>query len=94
MIDDATVLRLSPQATFRPLGEGEGAVVLRFDSGQLFSCNDTTVAFLQAIDGKTSFSAAVDAVHAEFEVERAVLRADLAGLAAQLVEEGLVEIAA
>jgi hypothetical protein len=94
MIDDTTVLRLSPQATFRPLGEGEGAVVLRFDSGQLFSCNDTTVAFLEAIDGKTPFAAAIDAVHAKFEVDRTVLRADLQELAGHLVDEGLVEIAA
>lgn len=94
MIDDAAVLRLSPQATFRPLGDGEGAVLLRFDSGQLFSCNDTTVAFLQAIDGRTSFAAAVDAVHAQFEVDRADLRRDLQDLARHLLDEGLVETAA
>jgi pyrroloquinoline quinone biosynthesis protein D len=90
MPDDDTVLALTPAATFQPLGEQEGAVILMVDSGQLYSCNDTTVALLRAIDGTRNLAAVIDLVHAEFEVDRDVLAADLREVVAELSREGIL----
>jgi pyrroloquinoline quinone biosynthesis protein D len=90
MPDEDTVLALTPVATFQPLGEQEGAVILMVDSGQLYSCNDTTVALLRAIDGARKFGAVIDLVHAEFDVDRDVLTADLREVVAELVREGIL----
>jgi len=90
MLDEATILALSPAVSFQPLGQDEGAVVLMIDSGQLYTCNDTTAAFLQSIDGARSFGAILDQINAEFDVERAVLAADLAEIFAELEREGIV----
>lgn len=90
MPDDDTVLALTPAARFQPLGEQEGAVILLVDSGQLYSCNDTTVALLHAIDGARNFGAVVDLLHAEFEVDRDVLATDLREIVVELVREGVL----
>ena len=55
MIDGLKVFTLSPHVSFQKLGQGEGAVVLTLHSGQLHTCNDTTAAFLSALDGKRTF---------------------------------------
>ena len=86
-----TALKLSPNVTFRSLGDGQGAVVVETRTGQLYSCNDTTTAFLEAIDGKRTLEEIVDKLHAVFEVERAVLEADLNTIATELLDNGLIE---
>ncbi|MEW9836343.1 PqqD family protein [Mesorhizobium marinum] len=82
------VLTLSPVASFQSVGDG--AVVLLADSGQLYSCNDTSQAFLRHVDGKRSLAEIVDLMADEYEVERDVLEADLAELAANLKNEGVI----
>lgn len=91
MIDDQTVLALTPVASFQPLGENEGAVVLLADTGQLYTCNDTTVALLKAVDGRRTLGAIIDLMLEEFEVAPEVLRADLATLVDELTAERIVE---
>lgn len=82
------VFALSPVASFQSVGDG--AVVLLADSGQLFSCNDTSEAFLRHVDGKRSLDDIVDLLAKEYEVERDVLAADLAELAESLKQEGVI----
>jgi len=82
------VFALSPVASFQSVGDG--AVVLLADSGQLYSCNDTSEAFLRHVDGKRSLSEIVDLMAQEYEVERDVLEADLAELAESLKQEGVI----
>lgn len=84
-----TVLRLSPVASFQRLGEG--AVVLRLDSGQLYSANATTEAFLAAVDGRRTLAEIVDLILADYEVERAVLERDMRAMADRLMANGIVE---
>jgi pyrroloquinoline quinone biosynthesis protein D len=93
MLGETTIISLTPAATFQPLGESEGAVVLMTDSGQLYTCNDTTVALLQALDGVRSFGSIVDELLDEFDVEREVLAADLSKLVGELEREGIVAVA-
>ncbi len=82
------VFALSPVASFQSVGDG--AVVLLADSGQLYSCNETSEAFLRHVDGKRSLSDIVDLLAEEYEVERSVLEADLAELADSLKREGVI----
>lgn len=92
MIQDSSVLSLPEGVSYQPLGDGEGAVVLVIESGQLFTCNDTTSAFLAAIDGKRSFADLVSGMLDSFDVSAEQLRDDLAALATELQQEGVVRI--
>jgi pyrroloquinoline quinone biosynthesis protein D len=92
MIQDTTVLSLAEGISFQPMGTGEGGVVLKVESGQLFTCNDTTSAFLSALDGRRSFAELVRALLDEFEVDEGDLRGDLAALAGDLTEKGIVRV--
>jgi hypothetical protein len=82
------VIALSPVASFQSVGDG--AVVLLADSGQLYSCNDTSEAFLRHVDGKRSLGEIIDLLAAEYEAERDVLVADFAELADSLKQEGVI----
>jgi hypothetical protein len=53
-IQETTVLALSPVASFQSLGDS--AVILMTDSGQLYTCNQTTESFLKKIDGLRSLT--------------------------------------
>ena len=90
MISDQKVFSFSDGVSFQPLGNGEGAVVLLISSGDIFTCNDTTSAFLRTVDGTRTFADSVDALAEEFEVERSCLRNDLEALAESLIKEGIV----
>lgn len=82
------VLAFSPVASFQSVGDG--AVVLLADSGQLYSCNDTSEAFLRHIDGKRSLGEIIDLLAEEYEADREVLEADFAELAESLKQEGVI----
>jgi pyrroloquinoline quinone biosynthesis protein D len=90
MIDWSTAFALAPKIAVRRLGEEQGAVVVRLGDGQLFTCNDTTAAFLEALDGRRSFELVLEQLLAGFDVERDRLAEDLGALAEQLLTEGLI----
>jgi pyrroloquinoline quinone biosynthesis protein D len=90
MIEDATVLSLAEGISFQPMGMGEGGVLLKVDSGQLFTCNDTTSAFLTALDGRRTFADLLRVLLDEFEVAEDALREDLLTLASDLATQGIV----
>ncbi len=90
MINDDKVFALSKSVSFQPLGRDEGAVILLIDSGEIFTCNDTTSAFLRAIDGERTFQSSIGILAEQFEVDPPVLRADLERLAADLIEQGII----
>jgi len=91
-MDEATALALGEGVSVQQLGEEEGAVVLRFDSGQLYTCNDTTAEVLRLVAPGTSFGALIAALLAIFEVEETELRANIAAILGELSREGLVRI--
>lgn len=90
MISDNKIFALADSVSFQPLGDGEGAVVLLIKSGDIFTCNDTTTAFLSALDGKANFAESLGRLADRFDVDFNVLRADIEKLAANLVEEGII----
>ena len=83
-------LRLADDVTFQSLGPGEETVVLSLNSGYLYTCNDTTAAFLRGLDGKRALAAVIDSLFDEFEVPRETLSKDMTALATKLLEEKLL----
>lgn len=92
MIEDSARLALAPKIAMRQMGETQGAVMVRFSDGQLYSCNDVTAAFLAALDGRRSLAEVTDLLLEDFDVDRGRLAADLADIAERLVSEGLVRM--
>ncbi len=90
MIDNSRVLKLAPKMAVQQLGDGEGAVLLELDTGQLHTCNDTTAAMLSLLDGKRNFGSVVEQLWDVYEIDQEELRGDLTELANQLLEKGIV----
>ena len=90
MVKDTTVFALADGISYQPLGAGEGAVLLTVGSGQLYTCNDTTAAFLRVVDGQRTFGEVVEDLHRIFDVSRDDLHHDLIELATSLMSEGIV----
>jgi hypothetical protein len=89
-ITEASVLSLAPNASFQSLGEG--AVILLINSGQLYTCNESTEAFLKNIDGKRSFGAILNLLASEFAADRETLSQDFRTVAGDLQQNGIIEI--
>jgi hypothetical protein len=85
---DTDIVALAPNATFQSLGDG--AVILRTDSGQLFTCNETTEAFLKQVDGHRTLAAITTEVLAEFDVDWEALSSDILALADDLAAQGII----
>jgi hypothetical protein len=86
-----TILRLADKVSLQPLGEGEGGVILRLDSGELFTVNDTALSFVAALDGSRSLEGTVELIADEYDVDRETLTRDLIEIASDLVAAELVE---
>ena len=93
MISDDTRLRVASDATHQSLGAGEDTVILSLKTGHLYTCNETSAAFLKALEDQPTFAAAVDRLLAQFDVPRETLRGDLAAMADRMIAEGIVETA-
>lgn len=89
-MDDGTRLRLAQDVSYQSLGPGEQTVLLSLTSGYLYTCNETTAAFLDALDGDRTFGRVIGMLLEEFEVAPEELRADMAELVEQLMAEGLI----
>lgn len=92
VIADQTVFSFADGVCLRELGPGEGAVILILATGQLHTCNDTTVAFLSALNGVRGFADIVEDLGTKFDVSSEDLRRDLLNLARDLVAEGLIKV--
>ena len=64
--------------------------MLSLKTGYLYTCNKTTAAMLQSIDGQRSLGQIVDELSGQFEVGRDKLSLDLLGIARELLKEALV----
>ena len=87
---EQTRFRLGDDVTFQSMGPGEDTVLLSLSSGYLYTCNETTEAFLRAIDGRRTMGEIVDELADQYEVQREQLHADLTALADELLREKLI----
>ena len=88
-INPDTVFALNELASLQSMGDG--AVILLADTGQLYTCNETTEAFLKHVDGRRSFAEIVRLFIEEFEVNEAAARDELAELSRNLVAERILD---
>ncbi len=90
-IMDETRLGIHPSICIQEMGPHEKAVVLSLETGDLYTCNETTCDFLRLIEQTTpTFRAIVDALLDRYEVGRAELTADLREVAQRALDEKLV----
>jgi pyrroloquinoline quinone biosynthesis protein D len=87
---EKTRLRLADDVTFQSLGPGEETVLLSLSSGYLYTCNETTAAFLRRLATPRGLDAVVNELLEEFEVSPEVLRRDMQALAENLLAEKLL----
>jgi pyrroloquinoline quinone biosynthesis protein D len=88
-VNSDTVFAWNEQASLQ--SAGDGAVILLADSGQLYTCNETTEAFLKNVDGTRRFAEIVKLFVEEFEIDEATAERDLKELSGNLVTEGIIE---
>lgn len=92
-ISSATRLALPSHVSVQSLGEDDGGVVLRIDTGEMYTVNDTTLSFLREIDGQRSVADIAGQMVHVFDVEPEVVLADLIEVANGLAAESLVDVA-
>lgn len=90
-VEADTVLGLAEKVSLQPLGDGEGGVLLRLDTGELYTVNDTALSFVARLDGKRTLQDAVLLLAEEYDVDPEVLTRDLAEIASELLSEALIE---
>jgi pyrroloquinoline quinone biosynthesis protein D len=92
MITPATRLRVAQKVSRQDMGKGQDSVVFSLSSGYLYTCNETTADFLEALDGERTLDEVIDLMLAQYDVERQVLEPDLIEIADKLVEEKLIVV--
>ncbi len=90
MIEAGTILKKCADARYRNVG-GEG-IVVRQTAGEVLVLNDVGVRVLELLEAADlSASALVDALVAEYAVDRATLEQDVPAYLQELVDAGVVE---
>ena len=84
------MVALAPQVTVQSLGPNEGGVVLRLDTGDMYTVNDTAFDFLQRVDGARSILEIAAELATFIDVEPAILVDDLCEVAEGLRQETLL----
>ena len=84
-------LKIADDVAFQSLGSGVETVILSLNSGVLYSCNDTTEAFLSALDGQHSLEQIIDNLLDKFNVSRAKLILDIQSIANKLLSEKIIK---
>lgn len=83
-------VRLADDVTFQSLGPGQDTVVFSLNSGYLYTCNQTSDAFLRALDGKRTISEVIELLLGQYDVARDRLTSDLTALAEKFIHEKLL----
>ncbi len=91
-ISRLTRLAIAKHVALQSLGTEDGGVLLNLESGEMYTVNETTLAFLERLNGEETIGQIADRLVDEFEVEVDVLESDLVGIAHDLVGESLLVI--
>lgn len=70
---------------------GDALLFMSMEQGEYFMVDSTARAIWDLIDGERTVDGIVDALVAEYDVDRAACAADVSRFAAELEERGLVE---
>lgn len=91
-IEPNAVIARAPEAVFRELSAGEGAVILNLDSGQYHGVNEIGVRIWQVLEAAPTFAELVDGVRSSVADPPAALPSDIASFVTALSARGLVTI--
>ncbi|MEP3265972.1 MAG: PqqD family protein [Hyphomicrobiales bacterium] len=89
-ITHSTILEFEQVASMRSVGEG--AVILLADSGQLYTCNETSETILRDMSKQRSIGDMVDLLCEEFDITKETATTDVIEIAENLIEEGILRI--
>jgi hypothetical protein len=87
-LDETTVLKRSENAAFEVVA-GE-AILIRLDTGTYFSLNKIGTEFWEMLDGEQSIGDHAAVIAAKYEVDTAMVLADLLELAGKMAVDDLV----
>jgi hypothetical protein len=87
-LDETTVLKRSENAAFEVVA-GE-AILIRLDTGTYFSLNKIGTEFWEMLDGEQSIGDHAAVIAAKYEVDTAMVLADLLELAGKMALDDLV----
>jgi hypothetical protein len=91
-ITAGTRLALARNISMQGLGGEEGGVLLNLTSGEMYTINETGLAFLKELDGNRSIAEIADELVKAFDVDIETLTADLVELTDGLVDESLLAV--
>jgi len=83
-------LKLADDVTYQSLGEDSDTVVFSLNSGYLYTCNETSAAFLAALDGRRTLAEVIENLWQQYEASREDLTRDMTALAGKLLAEKLL----
>jgi hypothetical protein len=89
-LDPASILRPARDLRFRRIDDE--AVVVRQRAGEVLVMNETAARLLELADGRTSVAGWVEVLAGEYEVDRQALARDVLTFAADLTDEGMLEL--
>ena len=85
---DAPVYKLAEGVSFETVSDG--SVVLVFRSGQLYTCNETSTAFLVELDGKQTVGQVAAAMALRFDAAPEDILVDIGAISAEMLSEGII----
>jgi Coenzyme PQQ synthesis protein D (PqqD) len=91
-ISTATCLALPTHVSLQGLGNEDGGVILNLNSGEMYTINETTLSFLEQLDGKRKIADIAASLVEIFDVDRETLNADLVEVAKGLADESLLVV--
>lgn len=89
MIETGTVLKRCADTRYRNIG-GEG-VVVRQTAGEVLVLNEIGVRVLELLETTLPVSGLLDALDAEYEIDRPTLERDVLAYLRELVDAGVIE---
>jgi hypothetical protein len=87
----SAVFELSDRISLQGLGQGEGGVLLKLDSGELYTLNDTAFDFLSSLDGKNTVLGAAEKIAQKYSIDIDTVLSDLTELVGDLEPENLIK---
>jgi hypothetical protein len=87
-LDETTILQRSDNAAFEVVADE--AILIRLDTGTYFSLNKVGTEFWEMLDGRQSISDHAAVIAEKYEVDTAMVTADLLELAGKMAQDDLV----
>lgn len=89
-LQPSSVLRPGRDIRFRRIDDE--AVVIRQRAGEVLVMNETAARLLELADGRTPVAGWIDVLAGEYDVDRQALERDILSFAADLADEGMLEL--